>query len=334
MTDAVVLSGAVTMGAFTAGALAALTSPDAREHLRLDVRRIVAASSGALNAAYYASAICAGTDLDAGLRLTQIWLEEGTVSGGFAVSPRGVITARGISSDAKLLALLREHVRPLPAPRRPIEVRFIVSTTRGATRSIAGHAATTFEVVRTFDESAFATDDSLDAMFQTIAASSAFPGIYEPVPLTIDGEIHDCVDGGVTSNAPVREAIGDDRDVDRLFVILPYPRLVAPSTDLHGLALVARIAQMLVQERLVRDLEDAYDVNLALARLEALEPDEARRAPILDALGWSKRRAIEIIEIRPEHPLEGNAFSGLFSRDLRVAYSEAGSLAAKHALGL
>jgi hypothetical protein len=42
--------------------------------------------------------------------------------------------------------------------------------------------------------------------------------------------------------------------------------------------------------------------------------------------------AIDILQIRPETELPGSAFSGLFDRDLRVQYIEAGRRAAEAAL--
>src|SRR4051812_1329246 len=138
MGDALVLAGAVTMGAFTAGALAALSAREVRERLRIDVRRIVAASSGALNGAYYASAVCSGTDSDAGPPLARIWIDQATLAGGFTLSAHALLGERGISSDVKLLDVLREHIHPIPAPRRPVDLRLIVTTTRGIVQLIGG----------------------------------------------------------------------------------------------------------------------------------------------------------------------------------------------------
>ena len=69
--DALVLAGAVSQGAFTAGALAELLSPAVAERLNLDVRRIVGASSGALNGAFLARAIREGDAPEAVLALEE-----------------------------------------------------------------------------------------------------------------------------------------------------------------------------------------------------------------------------------------------------------------------
>src|SRR5262249_48747438 len=69
------------------------------------------------------------------------------------------------------------------------------------------------------------------------------------------------------------------------------------------------------------------EVNRALCELEArLAPDALKTA--LEALRWHKRRRIEIVELRPPHPLEGGSFDGFFSRALRESYVRAGEAAA------
>src|SRR5439155_8370709 len=92
----------------------------------LDVRRIVATNSGALNGAYLARAIRSGVERDAGRELERLWIEEGTVGHAFAPSLRAIGSCVGFSSNARLLDLLRANVRPSTA-RRPIEMRIIVT---------------------------------------------------------------------------------------------------------------------------------------------------------------------------------------------------------------
>lgn len=99
MSDAILLSGAVAKGAFGAGALRVLVRAPG-----LDVRRIVAASSGALNAAYLAGALAAGTERTSLDGLANLWLDHGTFGDAFDVSPRGIVSLEGLSSNAKLLA--------------------------------------------------------------------------------------------------------------------------------------------------------------------------------------------------------------------------------------
>jgi hypothetical protein len=53
---------------------------------------------------------------------------------------------------------------------------------------------------------------------------------------------------------------------------------------------------------------------------------------LLEALSWSGRRPVRIVEIRPEEELAGNGLSGLASRELRQRYVNAGVAAARAAL--
>jgi hypothetical protein len=133
-----------------------------------------------------------------------------------------------------------------------------------------------------------------------------------------------CFDGGLANNTPVKYAI-EGADIDRIFVIVPYPILLEPAPELRGLALATHLVEVLLQERLYRDLREAYAVNATLARLEAEVPDPSVRAAVLRALGWSNRRRLEIVELRPyPAPLEGGAFDGFFSRRLREDYVASG----------
>ncbi len=74
-------------------------------------------------------------------------------------------------------------------------------------------------------------------------------------------------------------------------------------------------------------------MNRALLALEARFGQGAALEDALAALGWSGRRQLEIVEIRPELPLEGGAFDGFFDRELRRRYVGAGEDAARAALG-
>jgi hypothetical protein len=73
-------------------------------------------------------------------------------------------------------------------------------------------------------------------------------------------------------------------------------------------------------------------VNRSLAELEANLTSPALLSLVLGAIGWSGRRQVEIVEVRPAAPLAGNAFAGFFSRAQREEYVRAGELAARVAL--
>lgn len=316
--DAVVLAGGVAKGAFLAGAISVLAKAGLR------VRRVVGTSSGALCAAHYARAIRSGTEASAGDELARIWLEEGTLTDGFTVSARGIARLEGISTSAKVLGLLRRHVPPATA-RVPVDVRLVTTDAAGVSARLApGREGTTFERVLRYEGTTLDDEPGLESLFSGVAASSALPGAFIPYPLAIDGRPVPCVDGGLTNNTPLKYAIEDAPDIDRVFVIVPYPTVLGPPLELRGVSLVAQLVEIMVAERLYRDLREAYSVNATLARLEAEVPDGEARAAALRAFGWSNRRRLEIVEIRPTVPLEGGPFDGFLSRPLREDYVSMG----------
>jgi predicted acylesterase/phospholipase RssA len=321
--DAIIFGGGVAKGAFAAGAMSVLAKAGLR------VRRIVGTSSGALNAAYLASAVRSGTEAAAGDELVRIWLEEGTLTHGFNLSLRGIVDFEGVSTSATLLSLLRRHIRPSTA-RHPVDVRIVTTNSAGERGTLEpGRQGTTFEHVLRYEGATFDSEVSLESLFDGVAASAAFPGAFVPFPLEIGGKQVPCFDGGLTDNTSVKQAIDGAPDVDRVFVIVPYPTLLEPAPERRGLALAAHLVEILTEERLYRDLREAYAVNATLARLEVEFPEPSARAAVLRAFGWSDRRRLEIVEIRPSAPLEGGPFDGFLSRRLRENYVAKGQDAAR-----
>ncbi len=323
MTDAFILAGAVAKGAFGAGALAVLLDevPD------LDVRRIVATSSGALNGAFVAAAIRSGTLRRAGARLESLWIDEASFGDVFDASVRGIVSLRGLSTNARVLSILRRAIQPSTG-RNPVDLHLVVTATAGYVDPESGSPATTFERVLRFDGESFDDPARLEEVFEAVSASAAFPVAFLPVELSLDGQKVPCYDGGLVDNTPIGNAL-EDPDVTRVFVIAPYPPLFAPlSKDRRGLALLEHLSDILVNERLYRDFREARAVNEALGKLEAtLEPPALARA--LEALDWTGRRQVEIVELRPEVDLDGYAFDGFFSKGLRESYVQAGKSAVR-----
>jgi predicted acylesterase/phospholipase RssA len=322
--DALILAGGVAKGAFAAGAVLALAR---RTPLR--VRRIVATSAGALTAVFLASAVRDGRDIGvAASELVGLWRSKATAADSFDVSPGALASRTGFSTNRKLLALLRKYVRPARG-RRPVELRLVMTSSSGEVGDLGdSEGATTFEHVAHFSGASFDTAEGLEAVFRAACASSAFPVAFQPVDMPIRGKSVPCFDGGLVDNAPVKLAV-DDPFVSRVFVIVPYPPVYQPPPRLAGGALLIHLAEIVIQERLYRDLREAHATNDALGRLEELVPDPRARAAILDALGWRGRRRVEIVEIRPPEALPGGAFDGLFRPALREAYIEAGVEAAE-----
>lgn len=331
MSDALVLAGAVAKGAFTAGVLSVLSEPETKVRFGVNITRIVGSSSGALNGVYYAAAIRAGAEAFAGQRLAQLWLDDATIRGAFDFSVRDLVSGLGLSSDKRVLELLRAHIRPNRG-RHPIELRVVVTNATGTPIPVDGGLATTFEHVVDVAGSDFDTDDALERVFVAVAASVALPGVYAPVPIELAGRRVQGVDGGIVDDAPLGHALHGAPDVERIFVCVPFPRIRTEPQDLHGLSLAWHVFDLLVQERLIRDLQRVWRSNRILAQLPSLVASPDERAALLEALGWTGRRPIQIVEVRPESDLPGNVFSGFTSLELRQRYVQAGVEAARRTL--
>jgi NTE family protein len=326
---ALILAGAVAKGAFGAGAVETLMEAG------VAVRCIVGTSAGALNGVMMASGVRSGRPKEAAKELVQLWEDEARLHSVFDLSVPGIFGGRGIADDDKLLKLLRDHVKPasIPADKRcPIDLRIVTTPLCGVPVQLAGLPARTYEKVLAFRDADLDTAQRLEQVFAAATASAAFPGAFVPKDLP---EIGPCVDGGLVNNTPIADALRDSQ-VERVFVVTAAPILAGRDPSLRGLSLLSHLAEILIDERFYRDVRTAEEVNQQLANLRNLVASNKLSAAQLDevmgALDWRKRRTIEVIQIRPHEPLEGNAFLGFVSGELRRKYVEAGRAAASTAL--
>lgn len=326
---AVVLAGAVAKGAFEAGVLHALVRANVK------IVRIVAASSGALNGTMLAASVRA-RELEAGTdKLIELWRDHAGWTDVFSPKLRLLRTVQGVSDNRKVLELLRAQIPPIPVGE-DINLRLLTAPLGGITGTIGDHEATTYEAVRDFTGSDFATAEALEQVFAAATASSAFPLVFAPV--TIDG-LGPCVDGGAVNNAPVARALEGPlgTEIDLIVVIATSVELVTnPPPELHGLALASHLGSMLIGERLYRDLRDTEAANASLARLSALVEggviDQVQLDQVLTALDWAGRRPVKVVQIRPVEDLPGSSFSGFFDPALRAQYVAAGEQRARDVL--
>lgn len=325
---AVVLAGAGAKGAYEAAALRVL----ARSNVQ--IVRIVATSSGALNgvvlaAAARARALATGTE-----QLVELWSDHAGWTQVFRPRWRLLRTRRGVSDSAKLIKMLRAQVQALPSGK-DINLRLLVAPLAGVTRAIGRRPASSYEAVRDFDGSDFATSEALEKVFVAAAASAAFPLVFGPVEV---GDLGPCIDGGAVNNTPIGHALDGPigRDVDLIVVISTTPELRPPSPEPQGIALAAHLGSMLIDERLFRDLREAAATNDALRRLAALVEtsviDRHQLERVMAALGWTGRRLVNVIQIRPTEELPGSVFSGFFESALRTQYLVAGARRAHEVL--
>lgn len=338
---AVILSGAVAKGAYAAGVLQVLAEQN------VEVTRLVAASSGALNAAMYASYLRRGGERRGTEDLVKLWLDHAGFWSVFSLDLISVLRLEGVSSAAKMRRLLRSRIEVGAIGRpRPISLRILVAPLSGIhSRRIDALARaedddplppcanrTTYEYVCDFDQDDFRTEQARDRVIEAALASAAFPFVFQPIRVDPVGR---CIDGGAVNNAPIKWAVGGEigDGLDAILVIAPTPeRDPCATEDLRGRRLITQAASMLINERLYRDLREAERINTQLARLEelgrgALTKDQVDQ--VKTALGWTNMKQVRILQIRPLEQLDGTAFSGFASRTLRKRYVEAGRVRAE-----
>jgi predicted acylesterase/phospholipase RssA len=333
---AIVIGGAVAKGAFAAGALAVLTEKLSEEGT--PIRRLVGTSSGALNATMIAGGVRAGDPVDAAKKLTRLWEEKANVWRIVEPDLASWLHRRGLSGTGRIIDLLEaECPGPASPPAAPVSLRIVVTPLAGVDPK-----RTTFEHVERFEGPDLDDKEKRDRVFQAAAASAAFPFAFEPVALHGVGP---CVDGGVVNNTPIGEAIDRDPEIDVVYVISVDPAEMSlkqkDAEALGGVDLALRLVEMLIDERLTRDLAEARAVNAWVETLKrlvatgALTP--AARDEVVHGLYPNREpaafRHIEIVEIRPEQQLKGNPFKGFFDGALRHSYVEQGRMAAHAALG-
>lgn len=324
---ALVLSGAVAKGAFEAGALQVLT------RARIPIVSIVGASAGALNGAVLAAGVHAGRANEAADLLVRTWDERGTWGNAIDLGLRDLLRGRGLSTSRKLGELLRSSIEAFSGGTRPIDLRVVVTAAAGDPTVRQTERRTSFESVAAFTGADFDTPAARERLCTAVTASAAFPGLYSPIAVPALGG--DCLDGGAVNHAPIGHALAGHPEIRRVIVVTHVPSLVEPPR-LRGLDLIGHVGEILVTERLYRDLRAARRVNRQLATLERLRTEgslpSAQLAAVKRALGLSAKCPIEIVEIRPRAELPGGAFAGLPSRSLRRAYLEAGHRAAEDVL--
>jgi NTE family protein len=181
-------------------------------------------------------------------------------------------------------------------------------------------AQTTFERSFAFTGADFTASTARSQILDCATASATFPVLF--APSKVDGRPY--IDGGAVNNAPVSYAI-EPFSSRRLVVLSGQPAEMDPPSSLSVVGLLPHVVEILINERLFRDLRAARRTNRKLAAVEeALShgnvPEEVR-ARVRTALDW---QPLDIVEIRPLSALEGNAFAGFGSAELRRSYFDEG----------
>jgi len=320
---AIVLTGAVAQGAFAAGALDVLAR-QAGDHR---ITRIVATSAGALSATLLAAGVRSGRLHEATAALVDYWTHSATWGNALALSPRDILHRRGVSSSRKVHGIVREAIaRFAPGAQQPIDLRLVVTALGGDPSP--RERASTFESVLSFSGPDFDIAEGRERIATAATAAAAFPGLYAPVHVPGLGP---CLDGGAVNNAPIAHAL-DGCALRRIVVISNTPSLV-DAPPLRGISLVEHLAEVLIHERLYRDLRAARRRNGQLGALHQLGKTGTlaphQLSAVRDALGWQNARRLELVEIRPAVALRGGAFTALGDRGLRSEYIAEGRRAAE-----
>jgi NTE family protein len=330
-TVALVLAGAITKGAFEAGVLNVIAER------RMVVRRIVATSSGALNAAAFAAGVRARREAAAARELVDAWNSRGGICNLIHPSLRGILSGRGFSDQKALLKLLRRYVRPnTRSDPAPIELQFIMAPLGGITGRIVNEPSTTYMKIFCYGGEYFDSRESLEYVYRAATASAALPLLYTPVEMP---EVGPCIDGGLVNNTPIGSALHDSlgTSLDAVLVVTPTPALLTMKHEVfRGPALVAHVIDMIFGEWLYQDLRRSFWMHEALHRVDELGQRKGwgpeRIEEVKSALGWEGVRPIPIVPIRPVSPLPGTLFSGFTSASIRRRWIEIGMQRAREVL--
>ncbi len=322
-STAIILSGALAKGAFEAGALKIIAQDP-----NIKIKSIVATSSGALNATALAAGITSKRVDKAIDALIKTWIDHGTWYNVLDFSFKKMMNRQGLCTSDRLRMLIKNTVEQvITSDVYPIELKFVLTQLSGHMGFVAGKPNTTFESVASFNNMDFFYQARREQIYTAAVASAAFPGLFAPVEVPGFGA---CYDGGLVNDTPIKYAL-ENQHIDQIIVISPFPAISASIDNYKGLNLASRFGDIIVNERLYRDLVNAEKANDIIHRLKMMKASKEitdEQFKKIDRILHNKQD-IEIIQIRPKIKLEGNGFSGLFNKDLRIKYIEEGMKAAK-----
>jgi len=331
-SSAMVLAGAVARGAFAVGAVSVVAEAGIR------VRRIAATSSGALTAAIVGAGIASGRFARAVDVASNLWEKHGAWSDIAHVSLGALLHGEGVLDTSKLAGLVKEGIAEVlrganggeaQAPASEHVKVTLVATDLGGSAGGAGRLPT-YERAIPFTSADFLDSRRWADIATAAAASATFPGLFAP---TMIGDAP-CIDGGAVNNGPISYLL-DDPTVQRVFIVTSHPSTpVALPEPLGGMELVGQMADVVISERLSRDLDRAMKTNLLLERVKAAMAEaglsESGSSSVLRALGW---RELDLRLICPETALAGTSFTAFSDATLRTEYVAAGMRAARRVLG-
>ena len=267
MSTAFVMSGGASLGSMQAGMLQALYE----RGIRPDV--IVGTSVGAINGAYVASRPQTRATADS---LADMWRSVRRQQV-FPFNPLtallGVTARNHVVADGPLRRLIAdqlefERLEDAPIPLHLIAVDLFTGRERRLSRGPA---------------------------LEAIVASAAIPGVFPPV----DWEDTELIDGGVANNTPISHAV--ELGCDQVYVLPTATSCPLPSEPHGALGMAVHAMSLLMQQRLVADIEkfrDAVQLCVLPAPWPAgIQPTDFSHADELIAAAY--RRACETLDSVP-----------------------------------
>jgi predicted acylesterase/phospholipase RssA len=330
---ALIVPGAVSLGAYEAGALTALLRLIRASEGRIVVDTIVGASAGSVTGALAAHALLTGRGDD---DLQELWVEQTSIQNLLAARPAPG-RPRSPLSTTRLERWARTHLtgRGIPPDAEPIAMVVSIANLRGLRYRIAqaeagrGVAADTFRDARAF---VLGPDTNWEPVIEAALASAANAFGFAPVrilrqrseyPGGIEFEGEQApfwyTDGGTVYNVPLGFALDAVYDPEglglpvrrfperRLFLLFnPHPTSPPPTWPSVGdpsfRASAARALSLATAQSLFDDLRRAEKTNSRVVtrfqlqnRLQnLLSTDPALAAAVVDMAEWLWARKQEI----------------------------------------
>lgn len=293
--SALIVAGAAGRGPYAAGALSKL----ARD-TRFDIRHLAGASSGALNAAVYAAGLRVGAALEAADHLCDLWRRRAHWNHIMTHKQR-------VDIVRKALERFRDR-----RPVHKVDLEIVVTSLRGQNDK---YGYSRFERPWQFSSGDFSSDRGIGEIAEVSVLSSTIPGVFPPASYADQGQFWD---GGVVNNTPIGNALKKDRSIDHIIVVTGDSTRVDPADKEYGPFALPRLLEIVIEERLSRDLYEARSFNDELKALHRAGFD-------LDKLHATvKWKLLQFLEIRPSRDVEGDLVSGFFSRREREHSIEVG----------
>lgn len=238
-------------------------------------------------------------------------------------------------SDKHLKLQLEQGLKPPATIKRAIHFSAAVTSLTGTIETFAGQPLISYGGYLSFHFYPGQSDIEIAKAFtdlrKVVQASGSFPGVFPPVPLTVNGKTDYYTDGGLTKNAPFGRAIKLDPNVKTIFLVSSMPVTQPTSGHLDNmLTVIDQIYKIIINKDLANDFRKIQQINQKISKIKTLLkrdpqgnilPDDPFNQAILQVAGFESvesflnKREVDIIIIEPPVNLEGDPFAGLYRQD-------------------